>query len=689
MCGDTRTDLRNQVFLKVAVGGDYVQAPALPSNSELIITCPSGVAGQVFLRCTHGVTAVVEEETRCYSGCNASDSGRRLLSDDLMPESLLAQNSCDPLVHGNNISVPCSPGYEGTAALWCDDGVLHSNALEACTLSTSSTGGGASLSTTTTLQTEQKTSVTSITTATARMTSTTSGTTSRRTTTAELDHTSSESVAPTTRVTMTSTVADTSAAVATHTSHTTGRPDSPTPTSSSRTATTTTTLATTVAAATTTGTTWARTTIAATTPSHTAATATASVDTTTTTASVDTTTTTASKSVDVTLAGEDVDSAPEAADTSDATNMTLFVAIAASICGCGCACVAMVRCIVKSRPKNNKIAPPDHTAVEAKGDHIASEHRLPVEAWKEVPAGEPDLREAALGAPAGAITPAEVDLPASSVELLQGWSLQVVDEATRSALARMLHVPYPKELGVGQDSHRYEREYNHLEFYAAWKVEYPAFRKKYDAERAAIAGKMAQFSKQGCKREAVVPTLRGVDAMPGACDDSVNEVRLLQGTKPESVYPIISQGLKVNVSRLDGLLGAGIYFAEEATKMDQYTTPDSRYEQEELEDLHARLFRAGGGVKHPNDDLFYCLVVRVVLGWSVRTLDAETHAETGEFVFRDDEKRELATVPGSNPPLPYDSVVLGTGLTEMPHSTEICNHPQRIAHVSPLCKADE
>eukprot|EP00971_Amphidinium_carterae_P011734 231088-Amphidinium_carterae.1 len=302
----------------------------------------------------------------------------------------------------------------------------------------------------------------------------------------------------------------------------------------------------------------------------------------------------------------------------------------------------MVMCIVKSRPKTYK---------------IAREHRLPVEAWKEVPAGE----------------------PASGVPLLQG----VVDEGTRSALARMLHVPDPFELGVGHDAHHYEREYNHLEFYAAWKVEHPAFRKMYEAGRDAIAGKMAQFSKQGCKREDAVPILSGAHAMPGVCDHSVNEVWLLQGTKPESVYPIISQGLKVNVSRLDGLLGAGIYFAEEATKMDQYTTPDSRYEQEGLEDLHARLFRAGKGVKHPNDDLFYCLVVRVVLGWSVQTLDAKTHAETGEFVFRDDEKRELASVPGSNPPLPYDSVVLGTGPTEMPQCQyEICNHPQRIAHVS-------
>eukprot|EP00971_Amphidinium_carterae_P282464 5607623-Amphidinium_carterae.1 len=156
--------------------------------------------------------------------------------------------------------------------------------------------------------------------------------------------------------------------------------------------------------------------------------------------------------------------------------------------------------------------------------------------------------------------------------------------------------------------------------------------------------------------------------MPGGCDPNVNEVFLLSGTKPENVLPIISQGLKVNVSRLNGLLGGGIYFAEDATKIDQYTTPDSDYEQEGLEDLHAMLFRAGGRHrKHPDEDLFYCLVVRVVLGWSVRTLDAETHAETDDPVFRDDEKRELATVPGSNPPVPYHSVVLETGRLLLKH----------------------
>ena len=40
----------------------------------------------------------------------------------------------------------------------------------------------------------------------------------------------------------------------------------------------------------------------------------------------------------------------------------------------------------------------------------------------------------------------------------------------------------------------------------------------------------------------------------------------------------------MKVSRLDGMLGAGVYFAEDAAKMDQYTRPDSSFEQEGLEE---------------------------------------------------------------------------------------------------------
>ena len=86
-----------------------------------------------------------------------------------------------------------------------------------------------------------------------------------------------------------------------------------------------------------------------------------------------------------------------------------------------------------------------------------------------------------------------------------------------------------------------------------------------------------------------------------------------------------------------------------------------------MEELHKRLFRPGGH-HHPGDDLFYAFVARVACGAQLATrgLAQEDRpptrdVDTGAMVFHNDERRELAVVPGSTPPVHFHSLVVNTG----------------------------
>jgi len=61
-----------------------------------------------------------------------------------------------------------------------------------------------------------------------------------------------------------------------------------------------------------------------------------------------------------------------------------------------------------------------------------------------------------------------------------------------------------------------------------------------------------------------------------ALDPLVNEVLLFHGTNPMASNHITSENFKVNLagSNAGALYGRGIYLAENASKSDEYTTPD-------------------------------------------------------------------------------------------------------------------
>ncbi|KAG2382622.1 hypothetical protein C9374_005202 [Naegleria lovaniensis] len=107
-------------------------------------------------------------------------------------------------------------------------------------------------------------------------------------------------------------------------------------------------------------------------------------------------------------------------------------------------------------------------------------------------------------------------------------------------------------------------------------------------------------------------------------DLSCNEVYLWHGTKPNVVKSITEHGFDERLSNLSGLFGAGIYFAENCSKSDQYCTPDSNQE-------------------------YSMFLSRVVLGRQIYQAGASTSQSLGN-------QRRPPQIPNTNGRV-YDSVI--------------------------------
>lgn len=157
-------------------------------------------------------------------------------------------------------------------------------------------------------------------------------------------------------------------------------------------------------------------------------------------------------------------------------------------------------------------------------------------------------------------------------------------------------------------------------------------------------------------------------SLPGERFDEVGERYLLHGTGPDHLLDILHQGFTEKLASLKGLFGAGNYLAEDPEKIDQYTRPDPGLETPGLEEIHSRLYRAGGNY-HPGEDMFYCFIVRATCGASLQISgldqDDRLRDETGRDVFLTPDRRELARVPGTSPAFSYHSLVVNlcTGKT--------------------------
>ena len=133
------------------------------------------------------------------------------------------------------------------------------------------------------------------------------------------------------------------------------------------------------------------------------------------------------------------------------------------------------------------------------------------------------------------------------------------------------------------------------------------------------------------------------------------KVYLLHSPAVDKIPSILKQGLNERFagSSAGSLFGAGLYFAENGGKTDQYATrlagdPSS---------LQALLQLPQNGASQ-HDDLFYVLLCRVLLG-KFETTRRSDDAD----LFATRHKRELRSIPGSVPPQPFHSLV-----------ARVCNH---------------
>jgi len=278
-------------------------------------------------------------------------------------------------------------------------------------------------------------------------------------------------------------------------------------------------------------------------------------------------------------------------------------------------------------------------------------------------------------------------------QLDHGWSLHpVLDADTKAALEQMLEVTKPEDLGTGRDvAHGLGRAYKELlawvengcsrpsrhkdiKLHSAWRIENPNMWQRYCGQRSFVAQKVQQASQMlgyGPLPFQVGAYTRLIDSsrqLAGELDKDAGEGHFLHGSRPEYLLQILDSGLNARVASLGGAFGVGVYLAEDVEKIDQYATPDHGSEHPGLEDLHARLFRPGGHCL-PDEDVFYCLIVRAVLGAAVVTRGMsrtanKTHFDTDDEskqVFVDKDRRELVAIPRTKPPIRYQSLVIEKG----------------------------
>mmetsp|Transcript_66098 Transcript_66098/g.158113 ORF Transcript_66098/g.158113 Transcript_66098/m.158113 type:complete len:555 (+) Transcript_66098:63-1727(+) len=235
------------------------------------------------------------------------------------------------------------------------------------------------------------------------------------------------------------------------------------------------------------------------------------------------------------------------------------------------------------------------------------------------------------------------------------WCLLPVQPAEMEAL-RLGMVPGGT---FGGRDHRTKMDYSRIVPCLAWRLQHFPLWGKYAMERESMSKHEA---KSLTAAGIVIPqvTLRQAFSdmsthLPAQLNSDINEVYLSHGSKPDILLSILSGGLNERFS--GGLFGQGTYFAEDVAKNDQYCTADLKYGDHP--ELHKVLFD-DLKLSHPGEPIFYVFICRVLLGHSIRTLDGNTSMDGGRRIWSSPQ-RELAAIPGSQPPLLHHSLIAETG----------------------------
>jgi len=242
------------------------------------------------------------------------------------------------------------------------------------------------------------------------------------------------------------------------------------------------------------------------------------------------------------------------------------------------------------------------------------------------------------------------------------------DEYILLVLAEMLQTDHPEWLGQGRDV-RQKEAYAKLCLVDAWRIENTDVYTRYDQEKRRIKGEIDTRSIP-VDNPSIRPSLRASSAkLPGDLLEGANEVRVLHGTRPANVVPIIFDGLNERFSGgLGSYFGQTLYFAEDAGKCDQYCTADSKdgtsasMDVNDAKALHELLYSSSDN--HPGE-VFYLFVCLHVMGKFVRTKSKQLEAPNLDnpdcSVWANDQRREFACIPGMKPAVRYHSLIAEVG----------------------------
>jgi hypothetical protein len=209
---------------------------------------------------------------------------------------------------------------------------------------------------------------------------------------------------------------------------------------------------------------------------------------------------------------------------------------------------------------------------------------------------------------------------AAGVQIL---SCTIADTAIRQSLQRCLQTD-SSQLGIGRDV-VYARGWAHvanaaerqMKIACAWRFENDGMDLRYQSGLAKISHDIAQSPTPDGGRAVGGPigqeNVAGLwDAeRPIRCRGDLGETFLYHGTRPEHLLQIIQNGLSKDFSG-KGYYGDGVYFAEDAGKTDQYTSPDHSYDARS--ELHRLLYPRGAEDFPDEGPVYYMLVCKVAMG---------------------------------------------------------------------------
>lgn len=237
--------------------------------------------------------------------------------------------------------------------------------------------------------------------------------------------------------------------------------------------------------------------------------------------------------------------------------------------------------------------------------------------------------------------------------LTRGWSLTPAENEDMQKLQELLRVTDPHNLGTGRDVRDKGVRYSKLEVVFAWKLNKPRQAQMLELKREDIKSQLQAIKKTRSVGRIRTKLSHLEDWFQ--VDASVNENIFLHGTKPEAVLAIINNGLSEKVS--GGLFGCGVYLAEDPSKIDQYCTMHE--DGGAGDELKRALYDETGVAFRPG--VYYCFVVRALMGCPVITDNGEEDIDTGADIWWSDECRQLSHIPGVVPPLHYNSLVVELG----------------------------